>query len=226
MNRRIQRAATILTSLVLATACGDAAGPGGAPVDIQLAAQGTAPVGVYGPAQTVTAGLEVTALRMAVGQAGLGNVDQFGCIDCQGDSEQATAPRLVTVPLDGSPVHLETEMASAGSYAEIELELAPSGAPGDWPSGSALQITGKQSGNAFDLFVAVQGSSRHTLSAPVVISGLETASVSAVLEFPVREWFTGPGGAALDPTNDADRAIIVSNVRAYFYAPETSGAEG
>ena len=225
MTRPTHAWAWFLTVAALA-GCDGSTAPNGVPVDIQIAAQVPSPRLVGGPSSVPSAGVTITGLRMVVGQAGLGSGNQFGCIDCQGGNEASASPRLLDIPLDGSTMHLQTELASPGRYDALELELAPAGAPPGWPNGSSVEIQGSMGGATFDLFVSVSGASQHPLSAPLLISGQEAASVSAVLLFPADAWFIGAGGAALDPSNAADRANIETNVRAYFYTNETPGTEG
>jgi hypothetical protein len=204
----------ILTGILALGAC-DAAGPRAVhPVDIRVAARTTSGPGV---AASTAGPLEITGLSMVVGQAALGSGDQFGCIDCQDNgSETAPAPVTIAVPVDGSPVSIAVERVAAGRYSAVEIEVV-------LPS---IVISGRFNGVAFTLPLSIEGSLRETLSPPVDVpaSGL-SGPVPVTITLPVAAWFTS-GGRDLDPANPADRALIESNARASFQAPESADSEG
>jgi hypothetical protein len=182
---------------------------------------------------SVTAGpLEITGLRLVVGQTALGSGDQFGCVDCQDsgpESETADAPQLLVVPVDGTPVSVRTEQVGAGQYAQVEIDVvSPDAAiraanPG-WPAGATIEVTGRYNGVDFTLPISVEGSFRETLAPPVdVPAGASSGSIQVTITLPVASWFTS-NGAALDPANTAQRAQIEANARASFQALETETA--
>src|SRR4051812_31940874 len=61
--------------------------------------------------------LAIRSFRIVVGRTALGG--PTGCADCQ--AAGTTAPRLVSVPLDGAPAPVGVEQVSAGQYSKVEL---------------------------------------------------------------------------------------------------------
>lgn len=213
--------AAMLAAMLALSACAESTAPLGSPVELRAAAgkaAATSSVGVVRTASPAQTQLEVTSLRLTVGNAGLGHGDQFGCIDCEGGNEsESRTPREIDIPINGGSVLLETEMASPGVYSEIELELgrgAEGAAAG--PAQTTVQIGGRYAGEAFTMSLAVEGSSRHPLDPPVEVTQQASTSTSATLQFPVEAWFTGSGGRLLDPGNPTDRSVIETNIRSYF----------
>lgn len=210
--------AAAIAAATAISSCSEPSGPrAGAPVQLRAGA-----VMASSPsASLLSANLTVTSLRVMVGGAGLGHGDQFGCIDCQGSEENAGAtPRWVDIPVSKGTVLLETEMAAPGSYSEMEVELRR--ATG---SSATIELAGEYNGTSFNLAFDVAGNSRHTLSQPIVVTQQSANTVSATLEFPVQAWFTGAGGAELNPLDPAGRSAIEANLRAYF-VNETEKPEG
>jgi hypothetical protein len=198
-------------------ACADAAGPPANPVSIV----GTAAAALSNGVSPNSTDLQITGLRIGIGNVGLGNGDQFGCIDCQGGTEggeeNPAAVTLVAIPVGEGAVQLKTEMASPGMYSQIEIEIGPASGSLDptFPTGKSIEITGFYNGAAFTLAYAISGSSIHTLDAPVNVTSQQQETAVATLRFPVDSWFTGPGGP-LDPASAADTILIEANIKAYF----------
>lgn len=221
-------AVTTAAALVLG-AC-DSAGPRVTqPVAIRLAAHSASLGG------NATAGpLDITGLRLVVGQTALGSGDQFGCVDCQDsgpEGETVDAPQLLVVPVDGTPVSVRTESVGAGQYAQVEIEVvAPDAAiraaNPSWPAGATIEVTGRYNGVAFTLPIAIEGSFRETLAPPVdVPAGGPAAPIQVTITLPVASWFTS-NGTALDPADPAQRAQIEANARASFQALESASSGG
>lgn len=211
-HRRPARVLGLAMIAVLAAACKSATAPRETgPVAFQLAANAR-----FGTSASV-AGLEITGVRMVVGAVALGNGDEFGCRDCQGDKEEAaTPPQLIDVPLDGGSVLVSTEQVNVGTYGLAEFSVEQLSAPptGDsWAPGTTILITGRYNGTAFQLPLSVDGSFRETLSPPAVVTGSTPESVQVRITLPVASWFV-LNGTTLDPTLAANRVLIESNVRA------------
>ena len=177
---------------------------------------------------SVAAGqLQLSSFKIVVGEASLGSRDQFGCIDCQGNtSEQERAPRIVNVPLQGGTVNIETGEVAAGSYPEAEISVvAPTAATlsgvSGWPAGATIEIAGSFAGNAFRLTLAIEGTFREQLVPPVQVgSGTSSVAVPVTITLPVSAWFTA-NGSALNPNDAAQRALIEANARGSFGPRET-----
>ncbi len=197
-----------------ALGCNSASGPrSSSPVNFRLAAAATA------APTAATAGVEISSSRLVVGTAALGSGDQFGCVDCPGNGgETASAPQLVSVPTDGSPVQVATEQVTAGVYNSVEIELhAPdpsvlAAAPG-WPAGATVEIAGKFNGTDFTLPLSLAGSFRETLGSPVTVTdGATPSTINITITLPVSSWFVS-NGVALNPTDPSQRAQIEQNAR-------------
>ena len=202
-----------LTILGGAAGCNNNAGPKGmAPVDFRVSVAAKA-------ARTgATDGADITSLRLVVGPAALGNGDQFGCVDCQGNDNSSDQAELISVPTDGTPVSIATEQVSAGLYSAAEIELrtpdarVTAAAPG-WPAGVTVEIAGTFNGTAFTLPLTMVGEFREALNPPVeVLADAAPAAVSVTITLPVRDWFVS-NGVPLDPNDPGQRAQIESNAK-------------
>jgi hypothetical protein len=210
------RAFNPLVSLVAAgsLACNSTAAPGTfRAVEFRLATSRTSAV------PTVPAPVAITSLRLVAGPAALGNADQFGCFDCQGDGgEISAAPQLVRVPTDGNPVSVTTEQVQPGRYGAAEIELMhpdASVATADpaWPSDATMEVGGTANGVPFTLHLALEGAIRETLNPPVDITDAGTpGSLSVTVTLPVGSWFM-TNGTPLDPNDPTQRAQIEQNAR-------------
>ncbi len=170
------------------------------------------------PSQSAAA-LEITGLRLVIRQAALGNGEDFGCIDCQGDDGGNRAPAIVTVPLDGSPVSIAAERVPPGHYSAVEIELvAPPPAllaatPG-WSVDATIEVRGRYNGTEFTLPLATPGQFREALSPAIdVPAGGLPGPINVTITLPAASWFVS-NGASLDPSDAAARARIDANGRA------------
>jgi hypothetical protein len=167
-----------------------------------------------------------------IGQAALGNGDQFGCVDCEGDQEDANpAPAVVTVPVDGSPVSVAAERVASGHYSSVEIELVtPSAAllaatPG-WTADGTIEVRGRYNGVDFTLSLSIPGQFRETLSPAIdVPAGGLPGPINVTITLPVASWFSS-NGTALDPSDAAARAQIAANARASITFESETGKEG
>jgi len=186
------------------------------PVDVMVAARTTPAL-----ASTISRGaLDITKLEIVLGQASLGNGDQFGCQDCQDASETAAVtPRVFSVPLDGGAVRVASERVGPGVYKEVEIEVtqlaaASGGAPADWPSGATIRVSGLVDSAPFSVTLNQGGDLRQVLPVPInVADRAAPTEIQAVLNLPVLTWFFD-GSRELDPRVAADLALIKQHVLA------------
>ena len=195
------------------------------PVNLQvasLAASSTA------SAATPPAGLELTEVRLSVGQTSLGSGEQFGCQDCQDEGSEAESdgtPRIATIPATGGPVLLAIERVPAGSYPEAQIDLAkPLTAAFGGAQDNTIEITGKYKGTSFTIAFPILGTFHQVLTPPVVVAANAGAPVSVTIALPVAAWFTASDGTALDPANPAQLSQIQANVRTFFSVDSSEGA--
>jgi hypothetical protein len=218
----------VATGLLVLSACNNATSPRAVQavmVNVKANATPAAPSPAAGP-------VEITGVRLVIGQAALGNGDQFGCVDCEGDQEDASpAPAVVTVPVDGSPVSVAAERVAAGQYSSVEIELVtPSAAllaatPG-WTAGGTIEVRGRYNGVDFSLSLPIPGQFRETLSPAIdVPAGGLPGPINVTITLPVASWFSS-NGTALDPSDAAARAQIVANARASITVESETEREG
>ena len=176
------------------------------------------------PPASLGAAAGITSFRLSIGQAAIGNGDQFGCVDCQDTgSEIPFVPSVIDVPLDARPVELATEHVGPGTYSMVEVEVVrPTVAPTGWAAGATMQVAGTFNGTPFTLTFSVEGSFRETVTPPVVVSstGAPPSTAAVTITLPVGTWFTAVDGTPLNPNDPAQRAQIEANVQASFAAPE------
>jgi hypothetical protein len=224
MNNPYRLAALFAGSLAALAGCNTTGPKPSRPVAIRLTAAAPSATG----AAAAAGPLNVSALQLVIGRAALGSGDQFGCIDCQGNTEDAPfTPKLIDVPFAGGTVTVAIEQASAGHYTQAEVGLeAPTAAstvPATWPTGATLRIAGTYNGTSFEIVLPVSGEFRGTLTPPLDVSASSgPATVDVTVTLPVASWFTA-NGTTLDPANPAQRAQIEANVRAAFQPSESAG---
>jgi hypothetical protein len=224
MNAQRRLAALFTGSLAALAACNTTGPAPSRPVAIRLTAAAPSAGGAVAAAGPLT----VSALQLVIGRAALGSGDQFGCIDCQGNTEDApSTPKLIDVPLGGGAVTVATELASPGHYAQAEVGLEPPSAatttPANWPTGATIRIAGTFNGAAFEVALPVQGDFRAALTPPVDVTATGgPATVDVTITLPVESWFTA-NGTTLDPAIPAQRALIEANVRAAFPPSDSAG---
>jgi hypothetical protein len=220
----VRACGTLASTLLLLAGCASTEPRPSTPVAIRLSSSATT-------ALTASAPLQISAVRLVVTTASLGGGDQFGCVDCQGNAEEAPAtPRLVTVPLSGGTVLLATEQVAPGRYSQAEIAVEQPNAATlagvtNWPAGATIMVEGAYNGKPFQLPLSIIGSFRETLSPPVDVSvTIAPAPVAITITLPVTSWFVA-NGATLDPTDPAQRATIEANARRGFQPLEAASRE-
>jgi hypothetical protein len=176
--------------------------------------------------------VEITGVRLVIGEVALGNGDQFGCVDCQGDQQDENPqPLVVTVPVDGSPVSVAAERVRAGHYSAVEMELVPpspallAATPG-WSAGSTIEVRGRYNGTDFTLPLAIPGQFREALSPPIdVPAGGLPGPINVTITLPVASWFSN-NGTPLDPADATARALIAAKARASVTPGNETEKEG
>lgn len=178
---------------------------------------------------SVSQGLGLVSLRLLVSQASLGHGDTFGCQNCTNNdsgNEAAVLNSWVTIPVNGGPVDLASEMVQPGSYDQVEIEVG--GAEGSAASGTArtVEVSGTFNGVPFTVGAHVVGTFRETLTPPAIVAAANPpSSLRFTLALPVESWFS-VNGVVLDPTDAAQRAIIEGNISRSFSPPESSKKDG
>ena len=192
------------------------------------------PVGIHltsnasSAASTASTPLQIAAVRLVVTTASLGSGDQFGCVDCQGNAEDApSTPKLVTVPAAGGTVLVATEQAAPGRYSEAEISVEqPTSATlagTNWPAGATIVVDGTYRGATFQLPLSIVGSFRETLNPALDVAATGAPATAAItITLPVISWFQS-NGVALDPNDPTQRATIVANAQRSFQALDTEG---
>lgn len=169
-------------------------------------------------------GLQVSAVRLVLGAASLGSGSQFGCINCQGNTQDApagTAPAtLVTLAGTSGTATVATSDVAAGTYSAAQIDVVRPSTPliGTSPD-QTVEVTGSYNGTPFTVTAAAAGSFVQTLSPPVQVTAGATAPISITIDLPVASWFTGTAGP-LDPAVPAQRAAIVANIQRFFSATD------
>jgi hypothetical protein len=110
----------------------------------------------------------------------------------------------------------------AGSYDEIEVRVAPVAALAEL-GGRSVVVEGTIDGAPFSFGSALHAEQKREVSTPVTVGG---GSANVTLSFDVTAWFTGPGGARLDPRREADRSAIEGKLAASIDAFEDGDRHG
>jgi hypothetical protein len=139
-------------------------------------------------------------------------------VDLAGDQLGAGSTSLAPVCATDVP---------AGTYEELQVELGPV-APADAGGvaglaamdGQSVIVDGTLNGTVFR-FQSTLDVEQKTEGAIVVAAG---TNVTITLD--PTGWFTGPGGAALDPTSPADQGAIEANIRASIRSFEDDDRDG
>lgn len=219
------RGATTAGALLLAgavAACGTsstAAGPR-QPVSLHVASLSAS------SSAAAPAALQLTTVRLSIGQTSLGSGEQFGCQDCQDEGAEAAqsdgTPSIVTVPATGGPVLLAIEQVQAGTYSEAQIDLVKPVAPAFGAADNTIEISGTYAGTSFTVAFPIHGTFHQTLTPPVTVGSSTSAPISATISLPVAAWFTA-NGVELNPADPAQLAQIRTNVQAYFSADAGEG---
>jgi len=213
-------AALLGTGILAACSTPASAPPTAAPVQLAVSANGLS------PAASTASGLSITTVRLVLGRASLGAGNQFGCIDCHGNSiDTPVSPTVVTLAAGAGPATVATGAAQPGTYTAAELEVVqPSSPLSPSTPNATVEVTGTRNGTPFTVDVPAEGSFRETLSPPVTLTSGGSQPVTVAITLPVAQWFSN-GTGVLDPSVTADRAQIVANVQHFFTTSAPEGIE-
>ncbi|NNF12055.1 MAG: hypothetical protein HKN72_02460 [Gemmatimonadetes bacterium] len=225
------RLLTVAALAIAIAACDSSTGPSeGGEVEIRFRSTTTA-AAVPGLLAVPVAGtngiLELTDLRMVIAELEFealdGTCPSNSSDDDDDDCEEIELPpRLVEVPLDGSPLAVTTADLPAGAYDEFELEVEDleddEGDPGyaqaiatlrstiaasfpDWPEEASVRVEGSftpTGGQArpFVVYIDAEVEVELDLSPPLQVREGVTAGLDVVLS-PER-WFVLEDGSVLD----------------------------
>ena len=112
----------------------------------------------------------------------------------------------IDLALDGSKTQVAANSVASGTYHTLGLELRRRG----------ITVEGSYGGNSFTYVSDVAPELEFSLKPAVEVPAGGEASAS--VDFDVASWFTGPSGAVLDPTDEANRPTIEANIRASMAA--------
>jgi hypothetical protein len=219
----VRTVSAVCFALVLA-ACDRSTSPGPrGKVEFRLAT--TTSLAPAAASTSAASALEVTSIRLALFAAALGRGEEFGCINCDGNSDAGpSVAALIDVPLT-TPVRVAVEQASLGHYTDVEFSLGTLASgmypSADWSAETTIEILGRFRGVPFRLALPVTGVFRQALQPNVDVSTVGAASTAQVtITLPVASWFE-LGGTFLDPNDPAARAQIAANIRRSFVATDS-----
>lgn len=211
MKMQIGKRALLSMLLVGVAGCSGAAGPNSLQtVDVFMEAVAVGAVS----SPSAGGGLSVSSVQAVLGQASLGNGQQFGCQDCQDQFEGANiAPRLVSLPFEAGGIRVASERVGAGTYAQVEIEVTVlhTGATVGgvaWPTNGTLGVFGSIDGEAFQVVITTTGVFKERLPAPIQVrEGASPAEISVTLSISPLSWFD-EAGRTLDPRVPGDLSLI------------------
>lgn len=191
--------ATANVSISMATSAASATAAGGATLAAPLAGNG----------HTLTlAGLGLTIGDLRLEHSGhVGEDDQGVGSD---DVLFAAGPTTVALPVDGGLVTLSSKAVPAGSFSQIEAELA------------TLHTTGSYDDAAFDVVVELSHDMRLTLNPPLTVSGGTALNITVAID--LTSCFRDGSGTPVDPrtllsgsnvARQAFRECVAGKLRAF-----------
>lgn len=225
------RRLTVAALAITIAACDSSTGPAeGGEVEIRFRSATTAAAAsgpLAAPVEGTNGTLELTDLRMVIAELEFealdGTCPSFSSDDDDDDCEEIELPpRLVEVPLDGSPLAVTTAELPAGAYDEFELEVEDleddEDDPGyaeaiatlrstiatsypDWPEEASVRVEGSftpTGGEArqFVVYIDAEVEVELDLSPPLQVGEGATEGLDVVLS-PER-WFVLEDGSVLD----------------------------
>lgn len=196
----------------------------------QLAANG-APMSAASIVSAITLSkVQVVLSHIELSRKDSGLCNVTGDADC---NEFDGPPILITVPLAGVTTVVTVPVAE-GTYKKLEAEL------GKLDTSSAtgrafvaanpafaqknVRVEGTYNGAPFVYTAMVEGELEMGFNPPLVVTSA-TKNLSVAID--ISRWFINSAtGAALDPSDPANAAIIARNIRASFNAHEDNNKDG
>lgn len=229
-SHRPRAAALALAAAVLGLAACDSTGPeGSGDVAIRFRASG-GPAAVAGleaaPIEGSNGTLEFSDIQLVIAELEFEPVDGTCANESRDDDDDdcedvELAPRLVDLPLDGTPLAVTTADLPAGLYDEFELEVEDleddedgelgqaiaalraqlAAAFGDWPDEASARIEGTFTptggeARSFVVYLEAEVEVELDLVPPLEVSEDAEATLDVVLS-PER-WFVRPDGSVVD----------------------------
>jgi hypothetical protein len=181
--------------------------------------------------------LELSQVQMVVSRIRLRLLEQTEP-GCAGPNEQhpctefKAGPVLVDLPVHGGLVTPVTADVPPGSYRFILINVFPPS--GDdaaatafrtanaWPANASMRVKGTYDGQAFDVYLPVNGEVYNTLDPPFVVTADSKGTFNVTVAVDPHGWFKTKEGALIDPRSLATEAglrdLVSGNVRASFRA--------
>jgi len=213
------RAAIGIALLALLAGCG---GP-----NLSFSVRAGAPAQASGTALVAGTGIDVSRVRLVIRKVEL---EKAGTTEMD---EIASGPYLLDLnkaALESGSVSqlLEADVAP-GDYSEIKLELHKPDSTEQGANASLSDMQAKQASVIVD--GTIDGAAFQWVSAVTAeqkYEGTITVKDGSNLTFAVdpSTWFTGAGGARLDPTNEQNRSQIENNVQSSLKAFSDDNHDG
>ena len=172
-------------------------------------------------AATLPPGLQISTVRLVVGDVSLGGGDQFGCVDCQNNDtgEHRTSPALVTLAAGSGPVQVGTDEVQPGTFQAAEIDIVRPATPLiGATTDTTIELSGSLNGKAFTIGIPATGTFVQPLSPPLQVGATPSGAISVKVDLPIATWFAGYAGTTLDPSDPVQRAQIVANVQRFLAA--------
>lgn len=241
ITRGLGAAAPLALAVAFVACQGDTTGSGtpdatAGPVGLSF----SVPAGPAFDRRTETAAghtLELSQVQMVVSRIRLRLADQTEP-GCAGPNEQhpctefKAGPVLVDLPVHGGLITPVVAELPAGSYRFILINIFPPA--GDdaantafrtanaWPATASMRVKGTYDGNAFDLYLNVNGEVYNKLDPPFTVTADSKSTFNVTIAVDPQSWFRTKEGTLVDPralaTEAALRDLVAGNVRASFHA--------
>jgi hypothetical protein len=243
MSYRLNAFVTFALVVWLGTAaCDDGTGPGAGSIALSVVvpsdnggAAATSPAMfdlVYVDGQST---LTLNSVELVLSEIEIELVDDDSCDD-GASSEDAceefeAGPRVFDLPMDGTTEPLLiVDDVPAGLYDELEIEVHKVSAEDESLitqrpdlADASVKVTGDLDGTAFVFTSGVEEEFEFELSPPVDSS---TGSINVTLSIDVESWFRADNGSLLDPSLEANRSEIETNIEQSFEAFEDDDGDG
>jgi hypothetical protein len=239
---------TMMTLMTLAAwvavgACDDSSGPDGGSVSLSVTVPGSGGSASVSPALfdlvyvDGTSTLTLTQVELVMREIELERVDDDSCDDGFEGTDECeefeTGPRVFDLPMDGSTEPVVTiDGVPDGLYDELEIEIHKvSSDPEDAAllvarpdlADVSIRVEGDFDGAGFVFTTGVEEEFEFELTPPLDST---SGSVNVTLSVDVASWFRDGDGNLLDPSNEANRSQIETNIEQSFEAFEDDDGDG
>lgn len=117
------------------------------------------------------------------------------------ENEFETSGRTIDVALDGEPTDIAVESVPTGEYHYLGIEFVSAG---------AIVVQGSFEGEQFAYVSSLSPEIEWQLENPAVVAAGGEAGVA--VQFDVGAWFVDSNGVAIDPRDQANRALIEKTI--------------